>query len=86
MASMITERPGVISTMAAAARAASVAPETAMPQSAFFSAGASFTPSPVIPTMWPRCCNTSTIWYLCSGKTCAKPSAFSIESANWPVS
>ena len=37
--------------MDAAARAASVAPETAMPQSAFFSAGASFTPSPVMPTM-----------------------------------
>ena len=33
--------------MAAAARAASVALETAIPQSAFFSAGASFTPSPV---------------------------------------
>jgi len=31
--------------MAAAARAASVASETAMPQSAFFKAGASFTPS-----------------------------------------
>ena len=41
----------------AAARAVSVAPETAMPQSAFFSAGASFTPSPVMPTMWPRCCS-----------------------------
>jgi hypothetical protein len=37
MASMINDRPGLISTMDAAARAASVAPETAMPQSAFFS-------------------------------------------------
>ena len=35
----------------AAARAASVAPLTAMPTSACFSAGASFTPSPVMPTM-----------------------------------
>ena len=35
----------------AAARAASVAPDTAIPQSAFLSAGASFTPSPVMPTM-----------------------------------
>ncbi len=26
-----------------------------------FSAGASFTPSPVMPTMWPRCCKTSTM-------------------------
>ena len=43
---MITDRPDVSSTIEAAARAASVAPDTAMPQSAFFSAGASFTPSP----------------------------------------
>lgn len=28
----------------------------AMPTSAFFSAGASLTPSPVMPTMWLRCC------------------------------
>ena len=35
-------------------KAASVAPETAMPTSACFRAGASFTPSPVMPTMWPR--------------------------------
>ncbi len=55
MASIITDRPDASSTMDAAARAASVAPETAMPQSAFFSAGAKFTPSPVMPTMWPRC-------------------------------
>jgi len=51
MASMMTESPGASKTMDAAARAASVAPETAMPQSAFFNAGASFTPSPVMPTM-----------------------------------
>ena len=55
--------------------------ETAMPQSAFLSAGASLTPSPVIPTIWPRCCKTSTMWYLCSGNTWAKPSAFSMASA-----
>ena len=48
---MITDSPGATSTMEAAARAASVAPDTAKPQSAFFSAGASFTPSPVMPTM-----------------------------------
>ena len=51
MASIITESPGVSSTIEAAARAASVAEETAIPQSAFLSAGASFTPSPVIPTI-----------------------------------
>ena len=39
--------------MSAAARAASVAPSTAMPASACLSAGASFTPSPVMPTTWP---------------------------------
>ena len=72
--------------MAAAARAASVAPETAMPQSAFFSAGASFTPSPVMPTMWPLFCRTSTMWNLCSGNTWAKPSAFSMDSATSVVS
>ena len=37
-------------------------------------------------TIWPRCCNTSTIWYLCSGKTWAKPSACSIASAICPAS
>ncbi len=39
--------------MSAAARAASVAPSTAMPASACLRAGASFTPSPVIPTTCP---------------------------------
>ena len=51
-----------------------------MPQSAFFSAGASFTPSPVMPTMCPRFCSTSTMWNLCSGNTWAKPSASSMAS------
>jgi two-component system sensor histidine kinase BaeS len=41
------DKPGVSRTMSAALRAASVAPETATPASAFFKAGASFTPSPV---------------------------------------
>ncbi len=81
IASIITDNPGVRSTIAAAARAASVAPETAIPQSAFFSAGASFTPSPVMPTMWPSFCKTSIMWNLCSGNTCAKPSAFSMDSS-----
>src|SRR5271155_1522400 len=81
IASMITERPDARSTMSAAARAASVAPETAMPQFACLSAGASFTPSPVIPTIWPCFCSTSTMLYLSSGNTCAKPSAFSMDAA-----
>eukprot|EP00964_Phaeocystis_antarctica_P024354 scaffold13645_cov58-Phaeocystis_antarctica.AAC.6 len=40
--------------MSAAAHAASVAPCTAIPTSAFLSAGASLTPSPVMPTVQPR--------------------------------
>jgi hypothetical protein len=49
MASMMAPRPSALSTMSEAARAASVAPATAIPMSARLSAGASFTPSPVIP-------------------------------------
>ena len=41
----------------------------ATPISAFFSAGASFTPSPVIATICPRRCQASTIRILCSGDT-----------------
>ena len=75
MASMMTDSPGLVSTMSAAARAASVEPCTAMPMSAFFSAGASFTPSPVMPTAYPARRSASTMRNLCSGNTCAKPSA-----------
>src|SRR5207247_5745779 len=74
--SMITDKPGAVRTNAAAARAASVAPETAMPTSACLSAGASFTPSPVMPTMCPFCCNIFTIAYLCSGKNFSEPIGF----------
>lgn len=83
------------------ARAASVAPATAIPTSARFNAGASFTPSPeigkkirmvsilllflllrllcflpVMPHLYPSWRNVSTMRNLCSGNTCAKPSAF----------
>src|SRR5271165_4624487 len=81
MALLMTERPGAVNTSAAAPRAASVAPETAVPQSACFRAGASLTPSPVMATRWPRACSALTIAYLCSGKTRAKPSARSMASA-----
>ena len=47
---------------------------SAPPQSAFFSAGAGLNRSPVLPTILPRCCRTSTMWNLCSGNTWAKPS------------
>ena len=52
-----------------------------MPQSAFLRAGASFTPSPVMPTIWPCFCRTSMMSYLCSGNTCANPSALSMSAA-----
>ena len=67
MATMIVESPGSVRTMSAAARAASVAPCTAMPTSAFLRAGASLTPSPVMPHVQPRLRSTSTIRNLCSG-------------------
>ncbi|WVZ19582.1 hypothetical protein V8G54_006904 [Vigna mungo] len=67
--------------MSEALLAASVASATAIPISAFFSAGASLTPSPVIPQMCFLSCNFFTISYLCSGKTPANPSAFSISSS-----
>ena len=41
----------------------------ATPMSARLSAGASFTPSPVIATTWPRVCSASTMFSLCSGET-----------------
>mmetsp|Transcript_19942 Transcript_19942/g.31368 ORF Transcript_19942/g.31368 Transcript_19942/m.31368 type:complete len:251 (+) Transcript_19942:1086-1838(+) len=73
MASTTTVRPGEVSTMSAAARAASVAPCTAIPMSARFKAGASFTPSPVMPTSKPPMRSASTMTNLCSGNTWAKP-------------
>ena len=41
----------------------------AMPISAALIAGASFTPSPVIATTWPRRCSALTMRSLCSGET-----------------
>jgi hypothetical protein len=41
----------------------------ATPMSAFFSAGASLTPSPVMATISPRSCSAVTILNLCSGDT-----------------
>ena len=44
----------------------------AIPMSAFFNAGASFTPSPVIATTAPVLWKAFTILTLCSGDTLAK--------------
>ena len=63
---MITLKPGSVRTISEAPLAASVASATAIPMSAFFSAGASFTPSPVIPQICFLSCNFLTISYLCS--------------------
>ena len=41
----------------------------ATPMSAFFRAGASLTPSPVMETMQPRRCQAETMRILCSGET-----------------
>ena len=41
----------------------------AMPTSAFFSAGASLTPSPVMATTSPRCCQAPTTRNLSAGDT-----------------
>mmetsp|Transcript_8578 Transcript_8578/g.28234 ORF Transcript_8578/g.28234 Transcript_8578/m.28234 type:complete len:214 (+) Transcript_8578:778-1419(+) len=73
----MAERPGDVKTIAAAFLAASVAPSTAMPHCAADSAGASLTPSPVMPTMrsW-SVCSRWTISRLSRGKTCAKPDAW----------
>ncbi len=65
----MVDRPGRVRMISAAARAASVAPCTATPTSARFKAGASFTPSPVIPVLYPSSRRHSTMRYLCSGYT-----------------
>src|SRR5512139_2315591 len=68
-------RPGSVRTTLAAPLATSVALLTAMPTSAWRSAGASLTPSPVMPVTCPAACRCCTTMYLSSGYTSAKPSA-----------
>ena len=50
----------------------------AIPISAFFNAGASFTPSPVMAVTSPFFCKYSTIFDLCDGSTRAKSFAYKI--------
>ena len=47
---MMVDKPSWVRIISAAARAASVAPATAIPTSALFNAGASLVPSPVTAT------------------------------------
>mmetsp|Transcript_53708 Transcript_53708/g.112077 ORF Transcript_53708/g.112077 Transcript_53708/m.112077 type:complete len:216 (+) Transcript_53708:1593-2240(+) len=100
IASITTLRPSWVSTMSAAARAASVDPCTAIPTSARFSAGASLTPSPVIAAVSPGPPSDSGSWSrptisrLCIGsvreksfaaRTAARFSAGPIELNSRPV-
>ena len=55
----------------------------AMPMSAFLSAGASFTPSPVMATKWFLFCNAWMILNFCSGLTRAKTLIFSSRMSNF---
>src|SRR5207237_707924 len=63
------------STMSADSIATSVPAPTAMPTSAWMSAGASFTPSPVIATVSPRACTSLILVAFWSGRTSAKNSS-----------
>ena len=57
----------------------------ATPMSAFLSAGASFTPSPVTATIMPRPLSAVTTSILCSGATLAKMTSWSFCSSSWSV-
>jgi hypothetical protein len=73
MAITIVGKASSFRTMSAASRATSVPRlPMAMPTSAFFSAGASFTPSPVIATTAPASCQRRIRSSFCSGETRAK--------------
>ncbi|MNP47017.1 hypothetical protein D3C76_1410530 [compost metagenome] len=64
----MVEKLSSVSTMSAASLVTSVPlMPMAIPTSACFSAGASLTPSPVMPTTWPLACNARTRRNLCSG-------------------
>jgi hypothetical protein len=56
---------------------------TAIPTSAWRKAGASLTPSPVIPVTCPAACRCCTTMYLSSGYTSANPSVPARRSTAW---
>ena len=79
----IEEKSSSVSTSAAASRATSVPRSPiAMPMSAALSAGASFTPSPVIATTSPRALSARTMRSFCSGTTRAKTFTSSMRCAS----
>jgi hypothetical protein len=69
-------------TMRATALLAALPLPMAIPRSATFSARTSFTPSPVIATVWPRACNAHTRARFCSGVTLPKTAWLSATSAS----
>ncbi|KAH3670578.1 hypothetical protein OGAPHI_001093 [Ogataea philodendri] len=77
MACKIVEKSSSVSTMSAASLATSVPfLPIAIPMSASFKAGASFTPSPVMATMSPRSCKARTMATLCSGVVLANTETY----------
>ncbi|KAH3659767.1 hypothetical protein OGATHE_005812 [Ogataea polymorpha] len=82
MACKMVLKSSSVKTMSAASLATSVPfLPMAIPISASLSAGASFTPSPVMATMSPRICNARTMDTLCSGVVLANTDTDSIASA-----
>ena len=82
-ASTIVTKSSSVKIMSAAFFATSVPPlPMAIPISAFFNAGASFTPSPVIATIWPAFLKAFTILTLCSGVTLANTEYFIMFFSN----
>jgi len=65
----MVEKLSSVRIITAASLVTSVPVPMAMPMSAFFTAGASLTPSPVIATIWPCFLRTLTRRTLCSGLT-----------------
>ncbi len=79
---IIVAKLSSVKIMAAASLETSVpAFPIAIPMSAFFKAGASFTPSPVIAVMCPFFCHASTMRILCSGDTLAYTESFPVFPA-----
>ena len=72
----------LIRTTLAASTATSVPVPIAIPMSAWARAGESFTPSPTMATLCPRCCNCFTLATLCEGKTSANTVCTPIYQVN----
>jgi hypothetical protein len=79
----MVEKLSSVKIITAACLVTSVPVPIAIPMPAFFTAGASLTPSPVIATIWPFFLRTSTRRTLCSGLTRAiTPMPSTVASAS----